>query len=90
MIGARCRLGFERRVDAAIYETVLEDQSRLAVIRNTVSSQQVNIIKPQAATSLKGTYGSCVTQRWWSSTASFRATATTALFFACLPPGAAR
>jgi hypothetical protein len=30
-------------------------------------------------------YGSCVVQMWWSRTASFRATATTALFRACLP-----
>ena len=27
MNGARCRLGFERRVDAAIYQTVLEGQN---------------------------------------------------------------
>jgi hypothetical protein len=32
VIEARCRLGFERRVDAAIYQTVLEDQNAHAVI----------------------------------------------------------
>jgi hypothetical protein len=32
VIGARCRLGFERRVDAAISRTVLEDQNAHAVI----------------------------------------------------------
>ena len=31
-------------------------------------------------------YGSCVVQRRWSRTAGLRATATTALFLACLPP----
>jgi hypothetical protein len=31
-IEARCRLGFERRVDAAIYQTVLGDQNAHAVI----------------------------------------------------------
>ena len=29
---ARCRLGFERRVDAAIYQTILKDQNADAVI----------------------------------------------------------
>ena len=32
VIKARCRLGFERRVDAAIYQTVLRDQNAHAVI----------------------------------------------------------
>lgn len=31
-VWTRCRLGFERRVDAAIYRTALEDQNADAVI----------------------------------------------------------
>jgi hypothetical protein len=32
LVQARCRLGFERRVDAAIYRSALEDQNAHAVI----------------------------------------------------------
>ena len=32
MTRARCRLGFERRVDAAIYQPALKDQNAVAVI----------------------------------------------------------
>jgi hypothetical protein len=58
--------------------------------RNTVSSQRVNIVISQAAAAWNGMYDSCVVQMRWSNTASLRATATTALLLACLPPRAAR
>ncbi len=46
----RCRLGFERRVDAAIYETVLEGPKRRGSHRNAVSMQRVNSKRPAGRT----------------------------------------
>ena len=86
---AQCRLGFERRVDAAISVSVLKTKA------DSQSSEHGVIATDKHSPALKqlqhkGVYCSCVTQMLWSRTASLRATATTALFLACLPPRATR
>jgi len=44
LIEARCRLGFERRVDAAIYLTALETKTLTQSSEHGVSSQRINIM----------------------------------------------
>ena len=44
LIEARCRLGFERRVDAAIYRTALETKTLTQSSEHGVSSQRINIM----------------------------------------------
>ena len=44
-VWTRCRLGFERRVDAAIYQTALEGQNAHAVIGTRCGWQRVNSMR---------------------------------------------
>jgi hypothetical protein len=82
-------LGFERRVDAAIYRSALKTKvGSKSSEHGIVATSEIVIV--QAAVAENGMYGSWVIQSRWSRTASLRATATTALLLACLPPLAAR